>query len=93
MGGILLDGRGDLRPGDSCRLEILEEGRTVCRILNFRTRVVRADADGCGLEFVHMDDDGHAYLQTMVLYNADDPLRVVGEFKDNYPDTFSAASC
>ena len=93
MGGLLLHGPDGLRPGEQCRLQLHEHGRTMCRIINYWARVVRTGDDTCGLEFLHMDDDGHAFLQTMLLYHADDPLRVVSEFQDNYPRTTATASC
>ena len=93
MGGLLLHGQSELRPGDRCKLELHEEGPSFCRVISFWTQVVRTDDQSHGLEFLHMDDDGHTFLQTLLLYHADDPLRVVAEFQDNSPRSSMTASC
>ncbi|MEA2114202.1 MAG: hypothetical protein U9P36_02315 [Thermodesulfobacteriota bacterium] len=40
-----------------------------------------------------MDVDNYMFLQTLILYNTDDPLGVVTEFQDNFPNPPIAATC
>ena len=87
MGGVSLYGRSRLHLGDTCKIEVRQKKHNFSQVVKFYSRVVRADKEGYGLEFVQMDDESHMFLQTMILYEADDPLSVVTEFQDDFPDS------
>ena len=93
MGGVCLYGSTSLKPGDICSFELHEDGPDFCRIVKVCARVIRTDSDRLALEFVTMDKDDYMFLQTLVLYNTDDPLGVVTEFQDNFPRPSITASC
>lgn len=93
MGGACLKGKNKFRPGDSCSLELHEDGRHSTRIIKLCGRVIRSSSDNLALKFVHMDLESYMFLQTMVLYNAEDPLGIVSEFQDDFPNVSTAASC
>jgi len=93
MGGVCIEGRSSLQAGDFCVFELHDDGRHTCRVVKFCARVLRTGADSLALEFVDMDVDSYMFLQTMVLYYADDPLGVVTEFQDNFPRPAITGSC
>lgn len=93
MGGACIQGPTSLRPGDICDFELHEDGPSFCRIVKFCARVIRTGSDKLALEFVNMDVENYIFLQTLVLYNTDDPLGVVTEFQDNFPNPSIAATC
>ena len=93
MGGACLQGSTSLRAGDMCDFELHEEGRTFCRIVKFCARVIRTGSNKLALEFVNMDVDNYMLLQTLVLYNTDDPIGIVTEFQDYFPNPPTAATC
>lgn len=93
MGGVSLYGKSSLNLGDTCRVELYQEKQNVSQTVKFSSRVVRANNHEYGLEFVKMDDESHMFLQTMILYDADDPLSVVSEFKDDFPSSSADMSC
>jgi hypothetical protein len=93
MGGAYIQGRSSFKAGDTCYLELHDNGRHSCRVVRFCARILRA-GDGClALEFVDMDTDSYMFLQTMILYGADDPLGVVTEFQDDFPRSALSGTC
>ena len=93
MGGACLQGSTSLLPGDICDFELCDDGRNSGRIVKFCARVIRTGSDKLALEFVNMDVDNYMLLQTLVLYNTDDPLGIVTEFQDNFPNPSLSATC
>jgi hypothetical protein len=93
MGGVCILGKTPLQTGDICDCELHDDGDHSCRIVRFCARVLRIREDCVALEFVDMDVDSYMFLQTMVLYYADDPLGVVTEFQDNFPRPSISVSC
>ncbi len=93
MGGACVHGHSSLQAGDICHLEIHDYGRHATRVVKFCVRIVRKEGDCLALEFVDMDVDGFMFLQTLVLYSADDPLGVVAEFQDNFSRPSMGGTC
>jgi hypothetical protein len=93
MGGVCLRGKSSFRPGDLCTLKLHEDGRHTTRIIEFCAEVIRASDDTVALKFVQMDVDSYMFLQTIILYNADDPLGIVTEFQDDFPQSTRVGSC
>jgi hypothetical protein len=92
IGGACLQGPNSLRPGDICNFELHEDGRYSCRIVKFCVRVIWIGSNKLALEFVNMDVDNYMFLQTLVLYNTDDPLGVSNKFHDNFSNPFITAT-
>ena len=93
MGGACLQGSTSLRAGDMCDFELHEDGLKFCRIVKLCARVLRTGSGKLALEFVNMDVDNYMFLQTLILYNTDDPLGVVTEFQNNFPSPSLTATC
>jgi hypothetical protein len=93
MGGVCIQGQSKFNTGDICDFELHDEGRHSCRVVKFCARVIRSKDDSLALQFVDMDVDSYNYLQTMVLYHAEDPLEVATEFKDSFQSSSYTAFC
>jgi len=85
MGGACIYGQCSLKPGDPCELELHELQGGRCMTYTYQAMVVWTGKDRLAVEFVGMDSDSYMFLQTMVLYHAEDPLEVVKEFQDGFP--------
>ena len=85
MGGVCILSDRPLEPGDMCVFELHESKQGSSKVFQYSARVVWKKADRFGLEFVDIDSDSYSYLQTIVLYHADDPLDVAKEFQEDFP--------
>ena len=85
MGGVCILSDSSLEPGDMCVFELHESKNDSSRVYQYNGRVVWKKADRFALEFVDIDSDSYFYLQTIVLYNADNPLEVAEEFQEDFP--------
>lgn len=81
LGGIYVKGRFDQQPKEIC---IIEAGRSwpAGASVSFRAKglAVRCTEDGMAIEFVAMGHDSLQFLQTALLYKADDPAAMGTEF-------------
>jgi len=84
MGGACIFGQTSLAPGDFCELE-MHETRGGGQEYRYKARVVWKTDDRLAVEFIDMDSDSYTFLQTMILYHAENPLDVVQEFQDDFP--------
>lgn len=85
MGGVCIVSKSPLEPGDNCDFELHESKQGSGRVYHYSARTVWEKADRFALKFVDMDSDSYFYLQTIVLYHADDPLDVAEEFQEDFP--------
>ncbi len=85
IGGVCILSESLLEPGDTCIFELHESKHDSSRVYQYSARVVWKKADRFALEFVDIDSDSYFYLQTIVLYHADDPLEVAEEFQEDFP--------
>lgn len=92
IGGACLQGTNSLQSGD-CNFELNEDGRYSCRIVKFCVRVIWTGSNKLAFGFVNMDVDNYIFLQTLMLYNTDDPPGVVTKFYDNFSNPFITATC
>ena len=90
LAGMFVEGQYDLDPGAECTVELHETGHRSSLILHIRARVTRKESHGVALEFLDMPDDSYAFLQTMVLYSADDPFGVALEFLEDFHEVREA---
>jgi len=81
MGGVCILCQSTLEPGDMCDFELQDSNIAY----HCTARVVWRTDDRLALEFVGMATDSYLFLQTMVLYHANDPLDVVEEFQEDFP--------
>lgn len=92
LGGLFLDGPLDVPVGGDCRLELHETGVRSSLILNFCGKILRNEKSGVGIRFTAMEEDSFMFLQTMVLYSADDPIEAAERFLDGFTPT-AASMC
>ena len=81
LGGICVKGRFEQREGDPCKVELRQAG-AVGPAVDFRAkgRVVWVNGENMAVEFTEMEYDSFLFLQTALLYQAEDPLLVSSEF-------------
>ncbi len=84
-GGVCILSESPLEPGDTCVFELQNSKHASSKVYHYRARVVWKKADRFAIEFVDIDSDSFIYLQTIVLYHADDPLDVAREFQEDFP--------
>ncbi|MGD9948457.1 MAG: PilZ domain-containing protein [Desulfobulbus sp.] len=84
LGGMLLQGRGNLAIGQDCCIELHETGRLSSMIYQICGKVVHAENDGLGIEFTGMEDHSLMYVQTMLLYSSDDPISTAEHFAEGF---------
>ena len=85
MGGVCIFSESSLESGDMCVFELHESKQDSSKIYHYSAQVVWKKDDRFALEFVDIDSDSFFYLQTIVLYHADDPLEVAEEFQEDFP--------
>ena len=84
LSGLYLEGVFDVPVGESCRLELHDTNATSCQFYGFSGRISRRDERGIGVEFTSMGRESLMFLQTMVLYCADDPIGAASEFHEEF---------
>ncbi len=85
MGGVCILSENPLDPGEECVFELHEEKEDSSTIYQYKARVVWKKDDRFALEFIDIGSDSYFFLQTTVLYHADDPLEVAEEFQEGFP--------
>jgi len=93
LGGMFLEGQGDLTVGQDCRIELHETGRRSSLIYKICGKIVHAAADGLGVEFVTMEEHSLMYVQTMFLYSADDPVAAAEHLDEAITVTTTSSTC
>lgn len=84
LGGIFIQGDIDIPIGEECRLQMRQAGSQTSLLLTFSGKILRREHNGIGVAFVAMERDSFMFLQTMVLYSADDPNRVAENFCEDF---------
>lgn len=84
LSGLYLEGDFDVPVGECCRLELHDTNSTTCQLYGFSGRISRRDERGIGVEFTSMGRESLMFLQTMVLYCADDPIGAASEFHEEF---------
>ena len=84
LSGLYLEGDIDLSVGERCRLELHDTGPAANQFYGFSGKISRRDSTGVGVEFTSMGRESLMFLQTMVLYCADDPIGAAREFHEEF---------
>ncbi|WP_417910812.1 PilZ domain-containing protein [Candidatus Electronema sp. PJ] len=84
LGGMYIKGRFTQQPRDLCILEAehrLPSGASI----KFQAKgsTVRCTEDGLAIQFVSMPHDSLQFLQTALLYQAEDPITIGTEFSQD----------
>lgn len=84
LSGMYVTGNFEQQAGDICTIELSQSGASASKVdLRARGSVVRLYDDGMALEFISMNHDSMLFLQTLLLYAADDPMVFGSEFIKN----------
>ncbi len=80
LGGMFVLGSFDQEAGATCDIKLIQEGPGSVIDLEVAGRVARVDSKGVALTFLSMKFDSYLFLQTTLLYEADDPAVLGNEF-------------
>ncbi|MCI5143636.1 MAG: PilZ domain-containing protein [Candidatus Electrothrix sp. ATG1] len=80
LGGMYVKGTFEQQKDDICTVELSNPENDFGVELCARCSVVRVSDEGIALEFVSMDHESFLFLQTTLLYEAEDPMRLGAEF-------------
>ncbi|WP_339135455.1 MAG: PilZ domain-containing protein [Candidatus Electrothrix sp. GW3-4] len=81
LGGLYVKGAFEQQQGDTCTVELSNPDNNQLGIeLRARCSVARVDDDGIALEFTSMGHESFLFLQTTLLYEAEDPMQLGAEF-------------
>jgi hypothetical protein len=83
LSGMYVTGHFEQQVDDICTIELNQPGAPSEVDLRARGSVVRLDDDGMALKFISMIHDSMLFLQTLLLYAADDPMVFGSEFIKN----------
>jgi c-di-GMP-binding flagellar brake protein YcgR len=93
IGGASLQVCASFRPGMQCELKLVENVRQAPQVIKLSAEIIRVHNGELAVKFVDMDKESYMFLQTMLLYNVEDPLQIVTEFQDEFPQPSLIASC
>lgn len=86
MGGCFVAGLQPLPVDGEYAISILlQAAKSTFIRLYTRGRIARVEEDGMAVEFIEIDEDSQTHLQNLVMYNAEDPDRVVSETSIGFP--------
>ncbi|CAK8723682.1 PilZ domain-containing protein [Candidatus Electrothrix laxa] len=80
LGGMYVNGKFDQQKGDICTVELSNPENNFGVELCARCAVVRVNDDGVALKFTSMGHESFLFLQTTLLYEAEDPMQLGTEF-------------
>ncbi len=80
LGGMYVKGTFDQQKGDTCTVELSKPDDNLGIELRACCTVVRVTDEGIALAFISMGHDSFLFLQTTLLYQADDPMLLGTEF-------------
>ncbi|MCI5124168.1 MAG: PilZ domain-containing protein [Candidatus Electrothrix sp. AR5] len=83
LGGLYVNGDFQQQEGDICTVSLNHSELDEILEIHATCSVVRSNGQGVGLEFVSMKLDDFCHLQTVLLYQADDPAILGTEFVNN----------
>lgn len=83
LGGLYVSGSFDHRSGDICTIRLNQTEFDAALEIHATCSVIRGSKQGIALEFVSMKLNDFCHLQTVLLYQADDPFVLGTEFVNN----------
>lgn len=84
VGGLFVEGNYACNVGDGCEVELQETGSNCSLFIKLGAIVRRVETDGLALQFVNITNDSLMFLQTVVLYSAEDPCTAAQEFLSDF---------
>jgi len=87
VNGVLIVGAAETKVGSLCGIELFGTLKNSSFRVRIKAKAIRTTENGAAFAFQKMDEDCYALLQTVVIYNAEDPVAVGGEFSPRFePD-------
>ncbi|MCI5146486.1 MAG: PilZ domain-containing protein [Candidatus Electrothrix sp. AR3] len=83
LAGVYVNGHFEQQVGDTCTLELRQGGPNAQLDLRAKGSVVRVNGEGIAIEFISMNHSSLLFLQTVLLYEAEDPMLFGSEFIQN----------
>ncbi|MCI5142676.1 MAG: PilZ domain-containing protein, partial [Candidatus Electrothrix sp. ATG1] len=83
LGGLYVNGNFAQRSGDICTVTLNHSELDEALEIHATCSVIRSNERGVSLEFISMKLDDFCHLQTLLLYQADDPVILGTEFVNN----------
>ncbi|WP_339136075.1 MAG: PilZ domain-containing protein [Candidatus Electrothrix sp. GW3-4] len=83
LGGLYVRGDFKQQLGDICTISLNQSELDATLEIHATCSVIRSSEQGIGLEFISMKLDDFCHLQTVLLYQADDPFVLGTEFVNN----------
>jgi hypothetical protein len=84
VNGVLILGVPDIELNTVWELELAGNLKNSSFQLRTKARAIRTVENGAAFAFHGMDEDCYALLQTVVIYNAENPLTVAAEFTPQF---------
>ena len=85
LGGMFVVGNFKEEVDAICHLVFMQTGASSELTLRASAKVIRVDSDGVAIEFTSMSNDSYMFLQTSLLYQAEDPFSLSLEFPEETP--------
>ena len=85
LGGMFVFGDFKEEDGALCRVFFKQTGTDSVLTLKATAQVIRAGKEGVAIEFISMAFDSYMFLQTSLLYEAEDPLSIGLELPEDCP--------
>lgn len=83
--GMFVLGHFNQKVGDECSVNLTQLGKTSLMFMSAKAKVAWVNDKGIAIQFVSMTYDSYMFLQTTLLYEADDPLFIGLELPDDCP--------
>lgn len=84
VNGVFILQALEITVGSLWGIELLGKLKHSSFRVRIKAKAVRTTESGAAFSFQKMDDDCYALLQTVVIYNAEDPIAVVEEFSPQF---------
>ncbi len=82
LSGLYIEGLFTDKLGDECELLLKTSEEQPNTYLKLPCKIIRVKTKGIALEFSYPNQDCLVYLETLILYHAEDPFAAATEFPD-----------
>ena len=83
--GLFVNGFFQQQVGENCIINLVQKGVSITLSLAALAKVVRKSYDGIAIKSTAMSFDSYMYLQTSLLYEADEPIVIGLELPNDCP--------
>lgn len=83
--GMFVVGTINQKIGDECTIKFSQATTETNYYFKARAKIVRMTDDGIGIEYISMPFDSYSFLQTILLYESDNPLEIGSQIPEDCP--------